>query len=210
MGYSQYFTLGPWNLVGVEGELSIEELYRNRHTTLGDSYEILNSAFTSGSIELHTKNFIWHPNFLLVDIGGEFSPTSNLDNYLVTPDRSEARNLRGLNMKAIKRSEQLQTQYQQLKKKLSDIGPVCQGSVIERCYNRSVKGKQTLYGPYYSWTRKVANKTVTVALSKDQYRHMSKAITAHRKVEDILKKMCKISEELVMLQAQGVVTRKSH
>jgi len=118
-------------------------------------------------------------------------------------------NLKGLNMKAIKRSEQLQKQYQQFKKKLVDIGPVCQGSVIERCYNRSVKGKQTPYGPYYSWTRKVANKTVTVALSKGQYRHMSKAITAHRKVEDILKKMCAISEELVMLQAQGVVSRKS-
>ncbi|MCK5849942.1 MAG: hypothetical protein KAH23_03430 [Kiritimatiellae bacterium] len=113
-------------------------------------------------------------------------------------------------MEVIKRIEQLQKQYQKLKKKLADIGPVCQGSVIERCYNRSVKGKQILYGPYYSWTRKIANKTVTVALSKDQYRHMLKAITTHRKVEDILKKMCEISEELVMLKAQGVVTRKSH
>jgi hypothetical protein len=113
-------------------------------------------------------------------------------------------------MNVTKRSEQLQKQHQQLKKKLADVGPMCQGSVIERYYNRGAKGKQTLYGPYYSWTRKIANKTITVALSKDQYRHISKAITTQRKVDNILKKMYKISEELLMLQAQGVVARKSH
>ena len=112
-------------------------------------------------------------------------------------------------MNTIKRNEQLQKQYERLKNKLALIGPICQGSVIERHYNRSVQGKQTLYGPYYSWTRKVANKTVTIALSRDQYQHMAKAIATHRKVEGILKKMCAISEELVTLQTTGVITRKS-
>ena len=112
-------------------------------------------------------------------------------------------------MNTIKRSEELQTKYEQLKNKLALVGPICQGSVIERHYNRSVQGKQTLYGPYYSWTRKVANKTVTVALSRDQYHYMAKAVAAHRKVESILKKMCAISEELVTLQTTGVITRKS-
>ena len=44
--------------------------------------------------------------------------------------------------------------------------------------------------------KEMANKTVTIALSRDQYQHqhMAKAIAAHRKVEGILKKMCAISE----------------
>ena len=117
--------------------------------------------------------------------------------------------LKVLNMNTIKRKEELQKQYEQLKNKLALIGPICQGSVIKRHYNRNVQGKQTLYGPYYSWTKKVANKTVTVALSIDQYQHMANAVAAHRKVEVILKKMCAISEELVILQATGVTTRKS-
>ena len=113
-------------------------------------------------------------------------------------------------MSKTKRIEQLQKQYQQLKKKLSNVGFMCQGTVVERYYNRDTKGKQTRYGPYYSWTRKISNKTITVALSKEQYKHISNAIATQRRVERILKKMYKISEELVMLQSQGVVARKSH
>ena len=113
-------------------------------------------------------------------------------------------------MKTAKRAEQLKQQYQRLKNSLARIGPICQGTAIERSYHRNVKGKRTLYGPYYSWTRKVANRTVTVALSSTQYRHIARAIATRRKVDDILKQMGVISEELITLQIPGVTSRKAN
>ena len=41
--------------------------------------------------------------------------------------------------------------------------------------------------PCYQWTRKERGKTVSVALSKEQYEQMNKAIEAWRDVQAVLK-----------------------
>ncbi len=111
-------------------------------------------------------------------------------------------------MNTEKKVEQLYNQYHALKTGLSEVGLICQGSALKRTYHRDTKGQITEYGPYYSWTRKIDNKTVTVALSRVQHGLLSKAIANQRKLEALLRKMRAISEKIVLLQAPGVASRK--
>lgn len=89
---------GFWNFTSLHGEVKLRAQYRQKYTTLNDFSEVQESAYFSGGLSLNTKSYIWHPNFLQIDLGGEFYPESNQDDYLVTPDRSEVRTLKGLNI----------------------------------------------------------------------------------------------------------------
>jgi hypothetical protein len=101
----------------------------------------------------------------------------------------------------------LRRDYQRLCRQLSVIEWICQGSVMKRLYQRPVgKGLKT-YGPYYSWTRKVDNKTVTVALSLAQYHAMKSAIAKHRRMEGILDRMRRLSEQAIFVTTLGVLKR---
>ena len=113
-------------------------------------------------------------------------------------------------MNTEKKVEQLYNQYHALRIRLSEVGLICQGSALKRTYHRDTKGQPTEYGPYYSWTRKINNKTVTVALSRVQHGLISKAISNQRKLEELLRKMRAISEQIVLLQSPGVASRKKH
>ncbi|MEK7994532.1 MAG: DUF6788 family protein, partial [Planctomycetota bacterium] len=83
----------------------------------------------------------------------------------------------------------------------------CQGSVMKRSYQRSSENGLKTYGPYYSWTRKVANKTVTVALSLAQYHILHSAIARHRRLEGLLDRMCRLSEQAIFAITRGVAKR---
>lgn len=97
--------------------------------------------------------------------------------------------------------------YQQLRRQLVATEWICQGSVVQRSYQRQAgKGLKT-YGPYYSWTRKVDNKTVTVALSLAQYHAVQSAITNHRRMEGILERMRRLSEQFIFATTLGVPRR---
>ncbi|MCD4736822.1 MAG: hypothetical protein K8R53_12320, partial [Bacteroidales bacterium] len=87
-----------WRLTTLDGELMLKGLYRDRNYTLKDNYEHQKNTYLSGGIKLNTESYIWHPNFLLVDFGGEYNSLSDQDDYLVNPDRSEIRTLKGLNI----------------------------------------------------------------------------------------------------------------
>ena len=47
------------------------------------------SSFVSAGILLRTKNYIWSPNFITLDLGGEYSPDKANEKYLVIPDQAE-------------------------------------------------------------------------------------------------------------------------
>lgn len=97
--------------------------------------------------------------------------------------------------------------YQRLCRQLAAIEWICQGSVMERTYHRPAKKGMKTYGPYYSWTRKVNNKTKTAALSPPQYRILSRAIDNHRQLEVALDKMRTISELIIFSSTLGVSRR---
>ena len=52
-------------------------------------------------------------------------------------------------------------------------------------------------GPCYQWTRKVRKKTVSVALSKEQYEWLRQAIENWREVQRTLKEMQRLSRRVL-------------
>jgi virulence-associated protein VapD len=75
-----------------------------------------------------------------------------------------------------------------------------QGSVFER-----TPGQQ---GSRYVWTRKVRAKTVTVALSQEQYQWLAQAVLNQRQLERIVARMQTLSRQVLFETVPGVVRRK--
>lgn len=63
-------------------------------------------------------------------------------------------------------------------------------------------------GPCYQWTRKVKGKTVSVALSKDQYEALAAAIANWRIVQKTLKAMQRLSRDVLFSSIPGTTRRK--
>jgi virulence-associated protein VapD len=90
--------------------------------------------------------------------------------------------------------------YRQLQRQLARLGYISQGSVFERG-----PGQQ---GSRYVWTRKVRAKTVTVALSQEQYHWLKQAVANQRKLEEIVQQMQTLSRQVLFETVPGVVRRK--
>ena len=78
--------------------------------------------------------------------------------------------------------------YAQLREKLGRLGFISQGSVVER--GRDIPG-----GPRSQWSRVEKGKTVTVALSREQFAWMKQAITNWREAKAVLKEMQVLSRQ---------------
>jgi hypothetical protein len=76
--------------------------------------------------------------------------------------------------------------YERLRARLHRVGWVALGSVLER----KLPGQG---GPRFQWSRRVQGKTVTVALSFEQFVWLKRAISNQRKVEAWLSQMHRIT-----------------
>jgi hypothetical protein len=63
-------------------------------------------------------------------------------------------------------------------------------------------------GPCYQWTRKVKGKTLSVALSKEQYQWLAAAIANWRTVQATLRQMQRLSREVLFSTVPGTQRRK--
>jgi hypothetical protein len=63
-------------------------------------------------------------------------------------------------------------------------------------------------GPCYQWTRKVRGKTVSVALSQEQYHALAAAIANWRTVQATLKAMQRLSREIIFTSLPDTPRRK--
>jgi hypothetical protein len=63
-------------------------------------------------------------------------------------------------------------------------------------------------GPCYQWTRKVRGKTVSVALSREQYQSLAAAIANWRTVQATLKAMQRLSRTVLFTTVPGAPRRK--
>ena len=90
--------------------------------------------------------------------------------------------------------------YRQLQRQLAQLGYLSQGSVFERA-----PGQQ---GSRYVWTRKVRAKTVTVALSQEQYHWLKQAVANQRELERVVEQMQKLSRQILFENVPGVPRRK--
>src|SRR5436309_3379404 len=84
----------------------------------------------------------------------------------------------------------LEGQYRRLRQTLTHLGYISQGSVLDR---------STLHPPRsgYQWTRKVARKTITVALSPQQFQSLRKAIENRRTLAKTLSRMETVSRRIL-------------
>ena len=92
-------------------------------------------------------------------------------------------------MKELKQSDATfrEPTYAQLRESLARTGWISEGYVQDRGPGAG--------GPPYQWTRKVKGKTVSVALSKEQFEWLREAIAEWRRVQSTLKEMQRLSRQ---------------
>jgi hypothetical protein len=86
-------------------------------------------------------------------------------------------------------SAPLQAEYTRLRARLARLGWISHGYVQDRGPGAG--------GPCYQWTRKVKGKTVSVALSQEQYQALHAAIMNWKEAQDILQRMQALSREVI-------------
>jgi cyclopropane fatty-acyl-phospholipid synthase-like methyltransferase len=80
-------------------------------------------------------------------------------------------------------------EYRQLARKLAKTGWISHGYVQDRGPGAG--------GPCYQWTRKERGKTVSVALSKEQYLWLKEAIENWRQLQTTLRRMEQLSRQVL-------------
>ena len=94
----------------------------------------------------------------------------------------------------------LENEYARLRAGLSKVGWISQGYVQDRGPGAG--------GPCYQWTRKVRGKTVSVALSKEQYAALKEAIENWRELETALDRMQKLNRQKIFGTLPDISRRK--
>ena len=93
-----------------------------------------------------------------------------------------------------------QAEYARLGVSLAKVGWISEGYVQNRGPGAG--------GPCYQWTRKVRGKTLSVALSREQYQWLHTAISNWRQVQQTLKQMQRLSREVLFATVPHPPRRK--
>jgi hypothetical protein len=107
----------------------------------------------------------------------------------------------GMKDKLINAAAPLPAPYRRLQAQLGQTGWVALGSVLER--NKPGQG-----GPRYQWSRRVEGKTITVALSAQQFAWLQTAIANQRKAWNILAQMHRQTLEYMWKSLPSTSRRK--
>lgn len=105
-------------------------------------------------------------------------------------------------MKKATSISQAQQNYDRLRRRLSQLGYISQGSVQDRTARKGG-------GAGYQWTRKVAQKTVTVSLTSQQFIQMKTATNNYRSLRQQLKQLEKLSRSIIFNTAPHPSRRKA-
>lgn len=103
-------------------------------------------------------------------------------------------------MKPIPSSLPAAQAYERLRTRLAQVGWISQGYVQDRGRGAG--------GPCYQWTRKVKAKTVSVALSREQFEWLREAIANWRTVQQTLREMQRLSREVLFATVPNPPRRK--
>lgn len=95
----------------------------------------------------------------------------------------------------------LRAEYRRLRQSLARTGYISQGSVQQRSVAASGRSG-------YQWTRKVAQKTVSVALSQEQFEAMQEAVVNERELWKTIQKMERVSRRIIFASASDTQRRK--
>ncbi len=105
-----------------------------------------------------------------------------------------------MKVKKSQSAQELETSYARLRGQLSQTGWISQGYVQDRGPGAG--------GPCYQWTRKVKSKTVSVALSQEQFQWLKEAIGNWRKLQETLKEMQRLSRQVLFQTLPNPKRRK--
>jgi len=97
--------------------------------------------------------------------------------------------------------KELEARYHRLRQSLAEIGYISQGSVLQRTVKDSGRSG-------YQWTRKVAQRTVSVALSPSQYAAMKEAVANERKLWKTVQEMERISRQIIFTTTSDIRRHK--
>jgi hypothetical protein len=97
---------------------------------------------------------------------------------------------------------QLQRQYEHLCRPLGHLGYISKGSVQDRTGRRGG-------GAGYQWTRKEAQRTVTVSLTSEQFGKMREAISNYRNLRRRLSQLEKLARRIIF-QSSPHPSRRKH
>lgn len=98
-------------------------------------------------------------------------------------------------MTHVKISRAVERQYMLLKTQVAELGLIRPGSLIERYMPCGKSGCRCLgqppilHGPYYQWTYKIKNKTVTKRLSKAQAEQCREWIRNRQQMKKLMRRM---------------------
>ena len=95
---------------------------------------------------------------------------------------------------------QIEAGYDRLRARLARIGWISRGYAQDRGPGAG--------GACYQWTRKVKAKTVSVALSREQYEALKQAIENWRDTQQILQRMQELSREIIFKTLPNPPRRK--
>ena len=91
-------------------------------------------------------------------------------------------------------------EYDQLRRQLSQVSWISEGYVQNRGPGAG--------GPCFQWTRKVKGKTLSVALSKEQFEWLQEAIANWRALQTTIKKMQRLSRQVLFKTLPHPARRK--
>src|ERR1017187_7974822 len=94
----------------------------------------------------------------------------------------------------------LKAEYARLRARLACLGWISHGYVQDRGPGAG--------GPCYQWTRKVKGKTVSVALSREQYEALKEAIDTWHQTQEILQRMQALSRHVIFEMLPNPPRRK--
>jgi hypothetical protein len=95
---------------------------------------------------------------------------------------------------------QWEIRYSRLRQRFDNLGWISEGYVQDRGPGAG--------GPCYQWTRKVRGKTLSVALSREQYEWLRTAIANWREVQHTLKEMQRLSRQVLFATVPHPPRRK--
>ena len=80
--------------------------------------------------------------------------------------------------------------YEQLRQSLARVGYISNGSVLDRTQLKDPRAG-------YQWTRKIGQKTITVALSLEQFEAMKQAVQNGRRLRKTIREMETLSRRIL-------------
>ena len=88
-----------WKPISFSGEFRTSTHYRGQEILRNYISEFQNSSrFSIGGL-INSKSYIWHPNFLIIDVEAEYNPDFIKENFIVIPDQAETRTMKRISLK---------------------------------------------------------------------------------------------------------------